>query len=186
MRFRTLRLGICVWLGMALLAAPFSSAAIAAGALLAYPFQLAWNSSSDPEVMGYAVYYSLEGSKVTNRIDAGPNISVPLMNLQASSNYLFYVVSYDATGIESPPSNTLEYAPPALSPLEANVLPDGSVVLQFWAAVNASCRLEFSSTLSPPQWQLLSSTHADSNGQVTVTDPLPIGARARFYRAVEP
>src|SRR5690242_17527796 len=76
-----------------------------ATAMTAFPVSLAWEASPDDRVTGYAVYYGVENSGVTNRIDVGPSQSVTLYDLAASANYFFFVVSYIDTGLESDPSN---------------------------------------------------------------------------------
>lgn len=156
-----------------------------ATAVLAYPCEIAWTASPDPTVGGYAVYYGVEGASVTNRIDVGTDCFVTLPDLLASADYFFYVVSYNTNGIESLPSNIVDYAPPALSAPDLKLLPDGSATVQFLAATDAACHVEFSPSLSPPQWQLLGAGTAGSDGQVTVTDTLGQAAE-RFYRVVEP
>ncbi len=80
----------------------------------AAPCTLAWDSSPDPSVAGYALYYTEIGSDATNRLDVGLDDSVTLYTLTASADYLFYVVAYDQEGTESDPSNALEYSPPPL------------------------------------------------------------------------
>jgi hypothetical protein len=147
---------------------------------------LGWNPSPDPTVAGYAVYYFAAGSSVTNRQDVGMTNETTLFTLSACSNYTFYVVAYDASGLESPPSNIVSYNPQVLSSL--NVIPAaaGTVNLQFSAAPGTPCHIEYSPTLNPTQWQTLGSATADENGNVTLTDTVPGAAPARFYRAATP
>lgn len=173
-------------LAVGLLLIQSSSLNSSAAPTLAYPCTVAWNASHDTNVTGYAVYYGLVGSLITNRLNVSLAQSVTFSDLKASADYFFYVVSYDATGIESPHSNVLYHTPPALSPLKLNLFKNGAANVQFWAATNAQCHVEFSPTLSPPQWQILGSSIADSNGNVTITDVQAGLSPSRFYRAVEP
>lgn len=169
-----------------LLAIQSCSLHVKAAATLAYPCTIAWSASTDPDVRGYAVYYGLAGSAVTNRFDAGTNDSATFFNLKASSGYFFYAVSYNAAGIESRPTEMLYYAPPALSRLQINLLKNGAVSVQFRAATNAACHLEYTSILAAHQWEWLDSSTADANGDVTITDAQAILSPGRLYRAVEP
>jgi hypothetical protein len=109
-----------------------------------------------------------------------------LNNLLASSNYFFYVVDYDGSGIESPPSDVIYYTPQALSPLKLTPLTNGPVSLHFLTATGAICHVEYTSSLNPPQWQTLGGATADAQGKVTLTDPLSGNPPVRFYRTALP
>ncbi len=150
----------------------------------AAPVKLAWNASPDSAVTGYALYYHLADSSVANRLDLGPAQSATVSDLEAGSDYLFYVVAYDAAGVESPPSNSLLYSPPAMSRLRIAKMSDSTMSIQFRAAAGALCRVEYASTLTSPQWQTLGTATADANGNVLINDR-PSGRPAlRFYRGV--
>ena len=110
--------------------------------------------------------------------------SVTLFNLLASSNYVFYVVAYDANGVESPPSNILNYKPQALSLLKLTSPARGTMNLQFRAAPGSVCLIQYTLTLNPAQWQILGSGTADANGNIIITDPRAGNSPSRFYRAV--
>jgi hypothetical protein len=45
--------------------------------------------------------------------------------------------------------------------------------------------VEYTETLSPPAWNVLTVNTGDSNGLVTINDPIVPGHN-RFYRAVVP
>jgi hypothetical protein len=153
---------------------------------LASPCTLAWNPDPDPGVSGFCLYYGINGSTTTNRLDVGMTNLVTLNNLFSSSNYFFYVVAYNISRIESPPSTVMYYTPPALSGLKLTPLANRTMSLHFLAATGAVCHVEFTPTLNPPQWQTLSNATADVNGHVTLTDPLSGHPPARFYRTALP
>jgi hypothetical protein len=154
------------------------------GAVLpASPCTLGWNLSQDVSVAGYVLYYGITGS-ATNRQVLGMTNTVTLFNLLASSNYFFYVVAYDAEGLESPPSNVVYYNPQALSPLKLTSPVQGTMNLQFRAAPGSVCLIEYTPSLNPAQWQILGSAMADSNGNITITDSTAGSSSSRFYRAV--
>lgn len=163
-----------------------SLARIEASPLLASPCTLAWDSSADPLVSGYALYYGVTGSTTTNRLDAGLTNQVTVQNLYAGSNYFFYVVAYNAGGLESSPSTVSIYAPPAMSLLKVIPLTNGTVNVHFQVATGSVCHVEYTTKLNPPQWQTLGSATADVNGNVTITDPLTNKPPVRFYRAAVP
>jgi hypothetical protein len=144
-----------------------------------------WDPSPDQSVVGYALYYGMANLPTTNRVDAGASLtaSVPLL---VSSNYSLYVAAYTAVGVESLPSNIVNYTPPPLSHLRLSKLSDDAISLQFMTSPLVPCRIEYTPGLNPPQWQVLESVAADASGNVVVTDP-PTGRPAtRYYRAVKP
>jgi hypothetical protein len=157
-----------------------------AAALCAIPCTLAWNQCQDTNVSGYALYYGITGSATTNCVDVGMTNQVTLNNLLASSNYFFYVVAYNGSGLESPSSTVIGYTPPALSALKLTALANGSMSICFQVATGAVCYIEYSPTLSPAQWQTLGSATADANGEVTLTDSSTGNSPTRFYRAAVP
>jgi hypothetical protein len=157
-----------------------------AAVLPAVPCTLAWNSSSDISVTGYALYYGMTGSGVTNRLDVGTAQTATLSNLTVFSNYFFYVVAYNAAGVESAPSNLLLYSPPALTRLRLSQLADGSMRIQFRAGTGVVCRVEYASTLATAQWATLASATADANGDIAIDDSVVGNSPMRFYRGVVP
>ena len=150
----------------------------------ATPCTLAWDVAPDPAVAGYAVYYGLTGAASTNRLDVGATPRATIYHLPVVSNCFFYVVAYDANGVESSPSLTVFYRPVALSALHLAPQGDGSVNLQFRTAPGAIGRVQYSASLANPRWQTLATATADASGWITIVDPLAKHPAARFYRAV--
>lgn len=107
------------------------------GAQASQSLSLAWNPSPDPNVVGYAVYYGIASAAYSQRLDAGTNTAAVVAGLTEGQTYFFVVVSYNAQGDESPPSNELPYSvpwttinqPPTLDPLE-NLTIDENAGLQ--------------------------------------------------------
>ena len=159
---------------------------IEAAVLHASPCTLAWDNSMDDVVAGYALYYGIAGSGVTNRLAVGTTNCVTLYNLLASSNYFFYAVTYNAVGTESPPSGIIYYSPRALSALKLTKFAGATVNLQFRAAPGSLCQVEYTLSLTPPQWHILGTATADANGYVTLSDPLSGNPPSRYYRAILP
>ena len=152
--------------------------------LPASPCTLGWTPSRDVSVIGYTLYFGITGSPVTNRQVLGMTNTITLFNLSAFSNYFFYVVAYNANGVESPPSNVLHYQPSAVSPLKLTSPSRGTMNLQLRAAPGTVCLIQYTPTLQPMQWQTLYSATADASGAIVVNDPTAAGAPSRYYRAV--
>jgi len=155
-----------------------------ASVLPASPCTLSWNLNQDVSVAGYALYFGITGSSATNRQVLGMTNTVTLFNLLASSNYFFYVVAYDAKGLESSPSNVVYYKPQVLSPLKLTSPVRGTMNLQFRAAPGSVCLIQYTPSLNPAQWQILGSATADSIGNIMITDSQTGKSPTRFYRAV--
>jgi hypothetical protein len=145
---------------------------------------LQWNPSAGTDVAGYAVYYGISGSSVTNRVDVGPALTATLKGLVASSTYFFYVVAYSPLQQESIPSDQLTYTAPAMSALRFSQT-NGAMNLWFHVAPGAACHVEYTASLSPAAWNVLTTAVADTNGLVSVNDT-DISEASRFYRAVIP
>lgn len=68
---------------------------------------LAWDASPDTNVAGYAVYYGTTSGSHPTRVDVGKSTTTIIPGLIDGSNYFFVVTAYDATGLESEPSNEI-------------------------------------------------------------------------------
>lgn len=147
---------------------------------------LEWQSSPDPTVTGYALYYGETGGPLTNRVDVGSATSTVMNGLTASTAYSFYVVAYNASHVESDPSNLFLYTAQALSAVKLSQSPGGGMSVSFEVAPGGACHVEYTDTLMPPNWQLLTAATGDSNGVVNVMDAAVAPGGSRFYRAVVP
>jgi hypothetical protein len=76
--------------------------------------------------------------------------------------------------------------PQVLSSLKLASVVAGTVTLQFHAVPGTVCRVQYTPSLNPPQWQTLGSATADANGNVTMTDQVSGNTPGRFYRGVVP
>jgi len=176
------------WSKFVLLAGLISSVGFTQAASATSPLTVTidWNSSSDPTVVGYALYYNAVGSTVTNRLDVGLATEVMVSGLMASSTYSFYAVSYDANLNESLPSNLQFYTVPAMSPLQFTPPVNGAVSLSFYVAPGSSCHVEYTDSLNPPNWTILNTAIGDLTGLVTISDTVDPSKPSRFYRGVIP
>jgi len=152
----------------------------------ACPLKLEWQSSADSSVTGYALYYGALGSPLTNRVDVGLMTSVSVTNLLASTSYSFYVVAYDADLDESGASNFLIYTTRAISRLKLSAAQGGGMAVSFNVAPGAACHVEYTDTLTPTNWKMLTAATGDSDGAVNVVDTAVAPGGMRFYRAVVP
>jgi hypothetical protein len=147
----------------------------------ACPLTLEWQPSPDSGVAGYVLYYGAAGEPLTNRVDVGLQKEAVILDLTASVEYSFYVVAYDPDDNEGDPSDLLTYTAQAISPVGLSLSSDGMVTISCRVVPGASCTVEYTDTLTPPNWQLLITVYGDLNGDVFVDDPTD--QPSRFYRA---
>lgn len=70
---------------------------------------LAWSPSPDSSVVGYNLYYGDVAGTLTNKMNVGPALTATVTNLQVDVTYFFFATAYDASGVESEPSNFITY-----------------------------------------------------------------------------
>jgi fibronectin type III domain protein len=148
----------------------------------ACPLTLDWQPSPDSGVAGYVLYYGADDGPITNRVDVGLQTETVVKDLVASVEYTFYVVAYDADHFEGDPSDPLIYTAEVISPLNLVQSPGGVMSLSFHVAPGAGCWVEYTDTLMPPNWNLLTWAVGDSNGLVVIDDWMV--EPSRFYRGV--
>ena len=173
-----------VWLFRALLSVALCLPLISVDAapLRACPVTLKWDASTDPSVVGYAIYYGLANQPSTNRMDTGRTQQATFMNLQAGVSYDFYAVSYGATGAESMPSNALRHSPPALSRTQLTKQSNKwRVALK--AEPGTVCRVEYADAPSGATWRMLTNVTASALGYVVALDSVINNVATRYYRA---
>jgi hypothetical protein len=88
----------------------------------AQDISLAWDASTDTNVMGYAIYYSTNSGDWNARFDCGSNILATFSSLNMGTTYYFVVVAYDSSAMESLPSDEVSFTvptntTPALDPI---------------------------------------------------------------------
>lgn len=82
---------------------------------------LAWDPSPDVSVTGYAIYYGYSSGNYVVRTDVGNVTNTSIVLPTNGVTYYFVATAYDANGIESLPSNEVNYNPPVVPP--TNSLP---------------------------------------------------------------
>jgi hypothetical protein len=78
---------------------------------------LAWNSSTDPTIAGYNIYYGGASHTYTNMIPVGEATEVTISGLIQGTTYYFAATTYSASGLESQFSSELAYLVPVNVPI---------------------------------------------------------------------
>jgi uncharacterized repeat protein (TIGR02543 family) len=72
---------------------------------------LAWDSSTDPNIAGYKVYYGTASRSYPTAVDVGNQTSCTIANLSGGMAYYFAATEYDKSGQESGYSNEVVFSP---------------------------------------------------------------------------
>lgn len=116
---------------------------------------LGWNPSSSSNLAGYYVYTHEENAALPTRHDAGPNTQATISGLKEGLNYRFTVTAYNGLGLESLPSDAVDYFVPVPLELMRSTSSTPSVRLRFpmvpgrWYDLQASSDLRSWTTI----WQ---------------------------------
>ena len=73
---------------------------------------LAWDPNTEPDVAGYRLYWGPGNFSTVTQAGNATTITVTLPT--RTTVYAFYVTCYNTSGLESEPSNVVEYAAPKL------------------------------------------------------------------------
>ncbi len=146
---------------------------------------LSWDSSGDPNVGGYKIYYGGASGSYTNCIDVGNVMSATVSGLAPGTTYYFAATTYDTFGNESDYSNETTYHAPsatgagiteaALTPV---ILAGGQLGFQLSQVVGHPYVIQASTDLI--NWVSVETNTAP----FTFVDSAP-ALPQRFYRAIE-
>lgn len=142
--------------------------------------KLAWAPSSGAR--GYAIYYGTSSSLLTTRLDVTTNTATAIDGLMPGGGYVFEVVAYDSTGVESAPSNQISIIAPVQLHMQVGKNPAAPVSLQFTAIPGRYYEVQGSPDMR--RWTTLwQSGVMTTNGVLTYQDS-PAGGPypKRYYR----
>jgi hypothetical protein len=89
--------------------------------------RLAWDSNTEPTLVGYRLYYGL-GANYSSFVEVGAtSTTATVSNLQANQTYVFAVTAFTLSGLESPFSEQVSYTVPARTANSAPVASSTSV-----------------------------------------------------------
>ena len=72
---------------------------------------LTWNKNPENNIAGYRLYYG-EANASPTMVDVGTNTTRAVSNLSPGRQYSFYVTAYNTAGLESNPSQSVNYTAP--------------------------------------------------------------------------
>jgi hypothetical protein len=197
--------------------------AVALGPIAAAPFSslgdngtngsvtLEWDPSTDPEVIGYNLYYGGASQTYTNMVPVGDATTTTISGLLSGVQYFFAATAIDSVGLESDFSNEISYqvpgalvvtaanqsrtygtANPTLTGTVAGLQNGDNITAAFsTVAIPGSPAGTYSivPSLIDPNGKLINYTVTINNGTLTVNPaPLIITAanQSRMYGAANP
>jgi hypothetical protein len=143
---------------------------------------LAWDPSSDPNVVGYRLYQGDITQVYTNVIDVGHQTSIRIPNLVAGTTYFFAVTAYDSTGSESAFSGEIEYTVPPSTLLSCALGRNSSGQITVSGTAPAGWINDVWVSQDLLSWLLIGSVIADATGTFHFADPANTVLPFRFYR----
>jgi hypothetical protein len=147
---------------------------------------LGWNASSDARATGYFIFWGLSSLTCTNLVDVGLSTNATLSGLATNVAYFFTVVTYDAAGDLSPPSNVISYPSygPSLGiqPASPDSLGAG-ISLSFQG--NAGVIYYLQVTQDFQNWETILSTNCPATGPMALQVTDAASYPQRFYRLAQ-
>ena len=142
---------------------------------------LAWNQSSDPNVIGYNVYYGGASGTYTNEINAGNVTNITISGLVAGATYYFAATAYSDLGDESVFSSEISYLVPAnLAAVQIHRGLAGQFILTVSGPPGQTYDVQASPDLSA--WTVIDTVTLGAGGSLDFTDTNASNFPQRFYR----
>jgi hypothetical protein len=141
---------------------------------------LAWNASSNTNVVGYNVYYGGSSGDYTNKLFVGDVTKATITGLTPGATYYFAVTSVSAGGGESGFSAEISYTVPDPVVLALNPTRVGGVItsLSLTASGNIPAQWTIEGSIDLKNWAPVIS---GTNSPVNVSLPV-IGIPQQFFR----
>ena len=149
---------------------------------------VAWDASPDADVTDYVVRYGVRSKVYSKSFRTGGRTTATLGGFQEGIGYYITVAAVNRFGLESDPSEEMQYADPCAARVLKLALVSGegpahSARVSFGASAGRKYRLESSVDLETwtPDWV---TPVASGKSVLEFTDTRPAAGRWRFYRAV--
>jgi Fibronectin type III domain len=149
---------------------------------------LGWQPSSDPNVVGYRIYYGTTSHNYTSKVSIGNLTSVTIEGLADGTTYYFAATTVSDQNQESGFSNEAIYQVPAAvttNNVQNNVQICSATAGQFMLTVTgqAGGRFAIEATQDFAVWTVIGIANVGAGGSVNFTDTNLMNFPQRFYRA---
>ena len=141
---------------------------------------LSWNSSSDPTVAGYKLYYGGASGDYTNTLSAGNATNITVSGLVEGDTYYFAATAYNSSGVQSPFSNEAAYTVTANAPvLQLRVTPARQFILTVTGPIGHT--YDILATPDCITWTVIGTVTVGVSGSVNFTDTNAASFLLRLY-----
>ena len=83
---------------------------------------LAWDANTEPDIAGYRMYFGSPVGSYSEIVNCGNVTNLTIETLIPGNTYAFYVTCYNTSGLESEPSNVVQYTVPINKPASPRTL----------------------------------------------------------------
>lgn len=154
-------------------------AALGAPAAGQYSVVLSWNTSPDPTVAGYHLYYGTASGNYTHNLVLGDVTSTTITGLLGGVTYYFALTAYNTSGVESGFSNEISFTPggPTMQLLAVTA---GQCVFSMSGAIGATYAVQ--ATQDFMTWTTLGTITIGAGSTGNFADTNAAHFPQRFYR----
>ncbi len=145
----------------------------------AYSVNLAWDRSPDAEVTGYRIYYGSASGDYTNSVVVGNVATNSVGGLTAGVTYFFTTTALNASGLESPASNEVDFTPGTLT-VKLRILANRQAAVSVQGLIGHTYEVLASQNLST--WSVIGSVTLGATATTNFTDTGAANYPQRFYR----
>ena len=145
---------------------------------------LAWDPSPTASVVGYRIYYGTGSGNYAASVSFGKVTTGIVSNLLSGITYYFTATAYTASGLESDPSNEINYTVPGgATPIQQIALVNGQAVMTLAGLNGRKYQIQTSTNLI--SWSTLNTVTIGLSGITNLIDSGASRNSKRFYRAIE-
>ncbi len=145
---------------------------------------LGWQRSSDPNAVGYNIYYGVISHNYTNMVSVGNVTNTIIGGLVSGTTYYFAATTYDAQNQESGFSSEISYlVTTAGTTMEIRSEASGQFMLTVAGTVGQAYDIE--ATQDFKTWTVIGTVTIGVSGSLDFTDVNAPNYPQRFYRTRE-
>ena len=143
---------------------------------------MAWEPSSDTNVVGYNVYYGVASRTYPNMINVGNMTNTTVSGLVEGVIYYFAVKAYDKFGDESDFSGEISYLVPNPATVQIHNAPGGQFILTVTGQRGHT--YEIQATQDFKTWTTIGTARMGISGSIDFIDKNAANFPRRFYRTM--
>jgi hypothetical protein len=144
---------------------------------------LAWEPSSDTNVVGYNIYYGMTSHTYSNMVNVGNATNATISGLVGGATYYFAATAYDNLGDESDFSDEIIYLVPYRSTMQIHSPVAGQFILTVTGQTGHTYKIQ--ATQDFKTWTTIGSMTMGAGGSLDFIDTNAQNFSERFYRTCD-